>query len=244
MEIHFSVDDTLMVFRYLTENQDKIDSIFETPAFGVAKILHDYLGINVNFYCMYTDGNFTLSDMPIKWKSEFEKNSTWLKFGFYCLNGHSDYSDATEEDVTNDYAKVVNEIVRWGGASVVTTKIRLHYFAGSRDAVRALVKQGIECLICADDDRGSYCLLQSEELLIRNLGEFYSEELKCRFVPTDIRAENISDVKLLIDKFKEKEWVTIFTHERFLCNEEILTNIINFVMGINMCVTYEFKLDA
>lgn len=41
--------------------------------------------------------------------------------------------------------------------------VRLHYFHGNADVVRALEEQGVDLLLTADDDRGSYDLRFDEE---------------------------------------------------------------------------------
>ena len=83
--IHVSIDDVILVFKELTGQ--KPVSIFDIPFFHYFKRLHKRHGLKVSCYCFYQYENFTLASCTRNYRSEFEANSDWLRFGFH---GYSD----------------------------------------------------------------------------------------------------------------------------------------------------------
>ena len=88
-KIHCSVDDTLWIFKDLTEHKEYV-SIFENPILNKIKELHLKFGAVFTCYCFFNAWyNFTLADATDRFTKEFEKNADWLKFGFHRLH-HGD----------------------------------------------------------------------------------------------------------------------------------------------------------
>ena len=75
-KIHCSVDDTLWIFKDLTEHKEYV-SIFENPILNKIKVLQD-VGLGY-----------------IKFTKEFEKNADWLKFGFHGYGFDESETDRT-----------------------------------------------------------------------------------------------------------------------------------------------------
>ena len=233
-EIHFSVDDTFGCFKWLAKNKENVNSIFDSYIFQFAKDLYNQYGIKTSFYCMFTDGEFTLEEIPNKWKSEFIQNKEWIKFGFHAFNDSSRYNENDETRIEYEYNMCVNALKRICGKECLTNKIRLHYFAASEMTVHYLVKQGIKGLLCADDDRGSYDLLPAQEQIMRAEGRYYSEKTKCEYIPTRVRIEHISDIKQAakgISCLPEKE-IEVFTHEIYLKEESFRKKIFSLLNQI------------
>lgn len=226
-QIHFSVDDTFGCFKWLTKNRDNVKTIFDSYVFQFAKEIYNKYGIRTSFYCMYTDGEFSLTDVPEQWKKEFLENKDWMKFGFHAFDDQSRYCETDEARIASDYGASVSSLKRICGEECITNKIRLHYFSASDVAVRYLVKQGIKSLLCADDNRGSYDLSPTEEKIMRIEGRYFSEKRNCEYIPTDVRVENISDIEGVVEKISclPGNQVEIFTHERFLRTESIRETI-------------------
>ena len=103
--IHFSVDDSIEIFRYLTEN--KCRSIFENPVLRYFKELSDEYNFVVSMYCFYEKDGFNLSMCSDKYKEEFAKNAFWLKFGFHALNDKANYKNSDVTEFRTDLLKTV-----------------------------------------------------------------------------------------------------------------------------------------
>ena len=85
--IHISVDDTIEIFRDLTENENKYDSIFDNEILKFMQKCHNLYGTKFSMYVFYNYGEgITLEQCTNKFRSEFEENSDWLKFGFHALD--------------------------------------------------------------------------------------------------------------------------------------------------------------
>lgn len=225
-KIHFSVDDTFGCFAWL--NQNKIKEIFISSTFEYAKYIYERYGINTSFYCMYTDGKTTLDDMKLDWQAQFQKCQRWMKFGFHCYDDKSNYRKASIDKIKRDYSQTMNALVKiTGGSDCLTDTLRLHYFAGNDTTIQYLKENGIKRLLCADDDRHSYNLSEKAENELKITGLYYDEKTEIEYVLTDLRAENIKNVKEEIGKIKKlnRTNITIFTHEKFLRMNEIKSNL-------------------
>lgn len=235
MNIHFSVDDCIKAFVELTEGKNTIKSIFETDTFSMAKLIHEHYGLPVSFYCMWTDGTTSLDKCTANYRSEFIANSDWLKFGFHCDTYETNYNDAFAGEAYNDYQKVISEVNRITGGYSITDKIRLHYFSGNKEVIRALTKDcGVKTLLSADDDRISYGLDASDNEILKSTGFFHDDETNCDFVRTDIRIENIKDVSDELKKIDGRQEATIFTHEKYLSDDVYRERIMLLLKLVSM----------
>ena len=231
-QIHFSVDDTFGCFNWLNKNRISVNNIFDSSTFGFAKKIYEDYGICTSFYCMYTDGEISLHDVASKWEDQFQECKEWMKFGFHCYDGKSNYSAASVIEIENDYTKVMNALVKiTGGKECFTDTIRLHYFAGSNDTVNFLKEAGINRLLCADDDRGSYNLSEDAEKELKLKGFWYNESIGMEYVITDFRLENIEDIDKEICKIKQssRNNFAIFTHEKYLKEVDIRAKLETFL---------------
>lgn len=233
--VHFSIDDVFGCFNWLAKNENNVSSIFDSYVLSFAKQIHEMFGVNVSLYCMYTNGEKCLADIPDKWKNEFQENSEWLKMGFHAYKSDSCYSDTKIEDFECEYDKVLYELSRiTGGKDSLTDAIRLHYFAGNDIVIKVLAQKGIRCLFCADDLRGSYNLTSDEEKMLREQKFYYNPVLNMRYVPTDIRIEHVTNIEDEIDKVRNAEnGIVIFTHEIQLAKENIKITIMKFLDAIS-----------
>ena len=79
---HCSVDDTLWIFKDLTEHKEYV-SIFENPILNKIKELHLKFGAVFTCYCFFNAWyNFTLADATDRFTKEFEKMQTGLNLDF------------------------------------------------------------------------------------------------------------------------------------------------------------------
>ena len=211
---HISIDDFIIGFKEISQKQVK--SIFDCDSFKILKQLHEVYGTKFSLYCYYSDGDsFDLSNVPSCYANEFQENSDWLKFGFHAYDENSDYDLIGETEAQENYEQFVAEMLRICGNDLncLTRTVRLSSFKGSEKVINALHNStyGIQVLLTADDDRGSYALSREEELKastgVKIDGVIY--------LKTDLRLENSSDVRTDFDDLVEagdKE-IIVFTHE-------------------------------
>lgn len=223
-KIHFSVDDTFGCFKWLNRNSESVNEIFSSNTFCYAKFIYEIFGIGTTFYCMYTDGMESLDMIDSKWSEQFQKYSAWMKFGFHGYDDGSNYNMASMGRFADDYEKVKNALKNiTGGGKCFADTLRLHCFGGNETIAAYLKKDGINNLLCADDDRGSYGLPKEAEACLKRTGTFLDVHTGMRYIATNLRLENINDIENEVQKIQRSFYnnVVIFTHERYLRDIEI-----------------------
>ena len=130
-KIHCSIDDTLWIFKDLTEHKEYI-SIFENPVLYKMKNLHLKYGVVFNCYCFFNAWyNFTLADATDRFINEFENNADWLKFGFHGYGFDESETDRTYEAADSaelllkDYKLVTKELCRITSEKSLAQYLRL-----------------------------------------------------------------------------------------------------------------------
>ncbi len=134
-KVIISIDDTIELFKDLTENASTYDSIFDNKLLNYFKSLPDEYGFLVTMYVFYDYGGFKLSNANAKYKDEFISNSDWLKFGFHAYNDKSNYGNSSAEQAKQEYENVINELIRICGKDSIDTNVRLHLYAGNLESV-------------------------------------------------------------------------------------------------------------
>lgn len=217
--MHLSIDDTITVFKDLTDNSDKYNSIFDNDMLNFFKSMHDKYGAVFSLYCFYEDDDFNLSQCTDKFAKEFSENSYFLKFGFHSLSGDGNLAE-NWNTAESDYQKVITQLIRiTGSKECIDTVIRLHSFAGSLDAINAInvTENGIEGLLTADDDRISYYLNDTENSYINHHDYLKDNESELFFVSTDLRLEKTwNPYGALVSIYKnsnQNKVIEVFTHE-------------------------------
>ncbi|MCI9435157.1 MAG: hypothetical protein HFI86_07810 [Bacilli bacterium] len=213
-KVIISIDDTIEVFKDLTENASTYDSIFDNKLLNYFKSLHDEYGFLVTMYVFYDYGGFKLSNANDKYKDEFISNSDWLKFGFHAYNDKSNYGNSSAEQAKKEYETVINELIRICGKDSIDTNVRLHLYAGNLESVMAMKNTnfGITGLYTAEDDRQNYYFdnnlndeISKKEILLNN---------DLLFIHTDYRLENINNFnQIFANNNLNNNYLTIFTHE-------------------------------
>lgn len=213
-KVIISIDDTIEVFKDLTENASTYDSIFDNKLLNYFKSLHDEYGFLVTMYVFYDYGGFKLSNANDKYKDEFISNSDWLKFGFHAYNDKSNYGNSSAEQAKQEYETVINELIRICGKDSIDTNVRLHLYAGNLESVMAMKNTnfGITGLYTAEDDRQNYYFdnnlndeISKKEILLNN---------DLLFIHTDYRLENINNFnQIFANNNLNNNYLTIFTHE-------------------------------
>lgn len=224
MYIHFSIDDVFGCFNWL--NKVKSQSIYESFVFDSLKKIHSKYGIEITLYCLCTDGNNSLSDIPDIWKDEIYSERSWLHFGFHGFMPGSNYTNENAEIVKKQYDYFANQIYRIAGVTEPAKTLRLHYYSGNKEIIEMLYEKGIRTLLCADDSRISYGLESEQNNTVLKNGMYFDSCSGIKFLHTNFRVEKLEIVDLRdIEKMVKEEQLIFFTHETLLKDSKIVDKI-------------------
>lgn len=213
-----SFDDTILIFEDISSKN--YDSIFENATLAWYKDLHSKYGVAVSCFVYYEDGDFNLSDVPERYRDEFEKNSNWLRFGFHTVDKDTNYQ--TGNNLVSDYEKTVQQLKRIVGSKSIDNVIRLQNFQGTYDEINQLAKledEPIKGLLTADDARQSYYLSSKENSYIYAHDELYDENIGVYFFSTDFRTEYVENMGAKLKELQKECWnnqtgdLVVFSHE-------------------------------
>lgn len=144
----FSIDDNIFFLRdmclYPTEN------IFENLYLGQLKKLHDEFGtkFTLNLFYETPEREFNLSNVPDKWKSQFEDNSDWLRMTWHaqCEFPDRPYQYALPEKVERDYELIHEHVNRFAGEASWTVPTIVHWGELLPSVFGMLHKKGVNAL--------------------------------------------------------------------------------------------------
>lgn len=190
---HFSIDDVGRSFAYISKS--KPASIFDLRLYSQLLQWYKEYGVISNLYCIFNLDNFIISDTPMMYKTEFEENANWLKYGF-----HSGYEKPfiEDSDYMASYVKTHNFIEEMSMGQ--TRDIRLHSWRATDDQEAFLNYMGIKTLFMPNDKENPY---DENGTYIRN-GIIHRR--------TDVWFEKIDEINEE-NLGVEKEYLTLFTHE-------------------------------
>jgi len=145
-----SLDDNIWFLQDIAENSHNYKSIFDNPYLGFFKQVHDTYGtkVHINIY-YHTDDGFNITQMPAKYKSEWQDNSQWLRLSFHALANKPDkpYINATYDEMKKDCDLVLNEIRRFAGGGLAGPVTTLHWGEATVEGCRALRDSGYKGLV-------------------------------------------------------------------------------------------------
>ena len=212
--VHFSVDDTWICIKDITDNQ--YASVFENSFLGALKNLHDTYGICVTlntFNTISTDSSYSISNVPTSYQEEFQANKSWLKFAFHAESDVENYN--TSIGISTSYDTFVNAIYNLtGDYDCIDRVTRLGYFGGTLENVLAIKNKehGIIGLLCADDTRISYYLTEEQNNIVQKKGKYIDAEHEIFMIKTITR--NLDDaVSEINGNLCYQKFVEIFMHE-------------------------------
>lgn len=216
----------------MTENQDVYNSIFDNKTLSWLRYLHEKYGVVVSGYIYFKTADFSISTCTGRFRTEFENNSDWLRFGFHSIHGGTSYKDASSERITADYTAAISELVRIVGHKSIDNVIRLHCYEGNKLALESLMKvkdEPIVGLLTAEDKRKSYYLDAKTNRYIYCHDE-YQDSNGLYFISTDLRVELITEIDNKLNEFETSAWnnqlgdFEFFTHE-WIIDESVKNNV-------------------
>ena len=189
---HMSIDDVTVSFQNLSGSA--YSSIYELNIFQFLFTLHRLFGLKITLYVYAKDYDRTLSDIPEKYKHEFEEASEWLKFGFHAV------SDEQKEDnilsnFEDAFLEAERQIRHFAGEEAIARILRLHYWFYPK-AYQGVLK-----------NHGVHTVLTKEGQQIESMGLNQWE--------TNIRIEQdtMKEIIYKISHCTQNQPLVVFTHE-------------------------------
>ena len=158
----FFIDDVIWFLRDIARQRPK--SIFDHPFMGGLKKAHDEYGLKVQLNLFYrTDyfygmDEFTLADFPDAYKTEWQANADWIKFGFHALQEFPDYPfvNVSYNDVKKLNGMISGEVARFAGPGMYTTAVVPHWGPMSKEGCKALADCGMKVMWVSNGPRYAY----------------------------------------------------------------------------------------
>lgn len=191
-----SVDDIILCFADLTQNQENYASLFDQPFLKMFWELHHTYGTKVHFNLFYETDEcpdfirpvkyFNLSMMTDKYKEEWIKNSNWLRLSFHSRREHPDrpYHAATIEQYCKECEMVHKEILRFAGKECLSNVTTVHWGDVSVGGVRGLRTMGYKVAM------GYFEVLNDEPYV----AYFYPKDITEYVGERDFWKDNVEDV--------------------------------------------------
>lgn len=147
----YSIDDNVEFLHDLGTNPDAYNSLFDHWYLKFWKAMNDKYGtkVHMNTYYELSDGSWNTTQMPDKWRGEWEDNSDWLHLSFHARQNLPNriYKDAGYDRVAEDYELVVEQIKRYAGEAVLTSETTIHWAEATLPGCQAVKDRGIDTLI-------------------------------------------------------------------------------------------------
>lgn len=214
----FTVDDNIKCLKDVSENV--YDSVFDNVYFAMLKRLHEKFNIKIQLNLFFTDGNFDLTMVSNRYKSEFENNSSWLKFSFHSKEQKPrPYEFSDYDEVYNDCIQTNKEIVRFAGENALAKTVTLHYCLATNDGLKALKDCNVLGLLgLYGDDKNLRKSYQNNDLEIEKLrlGEtLFLDGLFYAGIDAVINTLTIDEIPQAINKKLGRRLIKIMIHEQY-----------------------------
>ena len=157
-----STDDNILFLKDIARHAGAYDSIFENAYLAFWRDMHRKYGAKVHFNIYYETEGFNLSQMPAKFRPEWQGNADWMHLTFHARANDPDrpYLHSSAERIRQDYRLVTREIARFAGNELLSPITTVHWGALTRAAAEALRAEGVRGLVGyfeARDDLPSVC---------------------------------------------------------------------------------------
>jgi len=191
---HCGLDDTIDLLEEITRKSNSLRSIFDVEVLAVLRQFHEEYGAKFSLYLFYEKlGGFNLSEMTDKFRSEWQRNSDWLRLSFHARTkkpGVVDYYLYDEADYQTAYADfqlIKAEILRFAGPEAWDNYPRTHFWSGTKDAVRAWKDCGIEGLFLSCPEFPMLYFNQSRLEKLWNCDYWYDDEMGMLYITTNVK---------------------------------------------------------
>ena len=125
--VHISFDDVEDVFNDIISHETEYTSIFDNKFLSRLREYHYKYDAKFTLYTYEKATGYNLAEFPTKYRSEFIKNSDWLKIGFHWLRPDFE-KNVSVEKFSKSFFIVDSLIKNFAGDKTLTSTLRLHYF--------------------------------------------------------------------------------------------------------------------
>ena len=223
----FSIDDNSFFLRDVA--QKRHDSLFDCFYLKALRDLHTKYKARFVLNIYYTTGDdFDLPQFPDRYKSEWQKNSDWLKLAFHAHANEParPYQYASSQQLIADLDKVAEQIHRFAGEQTYSLPTVIHWGMVQPPALKPLAKRGVRVLsgyfrsvngiwdvnYLLDDDRSEY-LSRHDALKDFDSGIVFSRvDIVCNSTPIERIVPTLAP---LADDPNTAEIMDLFTHEQY-----------------------------
>ena len=142
----FSTDDNIWFLRDIARHADTYHSIFDNPYLAFWRAMHEKYGTKIHFNIYYQTQGFNLSQMPDKFRPEWQANASWIHLGMHARGNDPDrpYLHASGQQVRADYRLIDHEIERFAGKSLTCSEMTVHWGEIPREGIQALREEGVK----------------------------------------------------------------------------------------------------
>ena len=142
----FSTDDNIWFLRDIARHAGTYGSIFDNPYLAFWRAMHEKYGTKIHFNIYYQTQGFNLSQMPDKFRPEWQANAHWIHLGAHARGNDPDrpYLNASGEQIRQDYRLIQSEIERFAGKEVTCPEMTVHWGETTREAIQALRAEGVK----------------------------------------------------------------------------------------------------
>lgn len=144
-----STDDNILFLKDIAENARRYRSIFQNPYLAFWRDMNRKYGSKINHNIYYETDGFNLSQMPDKFRQEWQQNASWMHLSFHARANEPDrpYLHSSAERIRNDYRLILGEIERFAGKQVVSDVTTIHWGEATLAAARAVRDEGINTYV-------------------------------------------------------------------------------------------------
>ena len=160
----FYLDDVMFLFQDLVRENPK--SCWDHFLLSAFKEAHEKYGMTAQFNVFYRSdfyygargAEFTLRDMPDKWRDDFQSQKDWFRFGFHSYAEFPDYPwiNASYDDVWFTWNVISREVERFAGPGMFAKAVTPHWGPMSKDGCVALKDCGVKAIWCSAGKRYEY----------------------------------------------------------------------------------------
>lgn len=145
----FSTDDNIRFFKDIALHSSTYNSLFDNEYLAFWREMHRKYSTKVHFNIFYEAPDFNLSQMPGKFRSEWQQNADWIRLTFHARAREPSrpYLQASYEQMQQDYRLVVREIERFAGKELLSPFTTIHWGSLTSAAARALRDEGVRGLV-------------------------------------------------------------------------------------------------
>lgn len=224
MNVHVSIDDVILSFKDLFENEP--ESVFDIPFFQYLWRCHCRYGVKFSLYSFARYDSFLISQVPRRYWKELIGSVSWLKFGFHGVYEKKGF------ELFSQLCDLFYSVIP---AELQTSMLRLDRYSCTKEELKKLKSYGIAELLCRDEE-SRRCLqappsYDLSEIEFQSLSEGVFMKNGFAYRKTNIQVELYDEYELRkrleeeIEKMDKNSILALFTHEWELPEKEGLMNV-------------------